>query len=471
MAGSLTKHRNAGEGLFMGESSAVAVISFASRSSADTLAWMLSRLGWNGCLVEGAAWLTGAALPSAPLLLLVERPDVPASAIVAALERDRVVPALLMLCPELPEWDRGLTALCPQFVSWPCAARELEHRLRDAKRPVRPEADAHDLTQLELIGSAPSFLRAVELLKKIARCDENALIEGETGTGKELAARAMHYLSARRDHPFVALNCGAFPDNLIENELFGHCRGAFTDARQDYRGLIAEAEGGTLFLDEVNSLSPKAQVALLRFLQDRRYRPLGTQKLRDANVRVVAASNVELARLAEVGAFRADLYYRLNVLQMSLPPLRERRQDIDVLSEHFLRQCRARYNQPAKLLHPAALVLLRERPWPGNVRELQHFVHRQYLLCEGRVITLEPSVPESATLAPLDGAHFSEGLSLRQAKQRMILDFELRYLTDLLRQTRGNVTHAAARAGTERRALGKLIKRHKLEAKRFTEES
>jgi transcriptional regulator with PAS, ATPase and Fis domain len=176
-----------------------------------------------------------------------------------------------------------------------------------------------------MIGQCPQFLKTVRLIEKISRCDVPVLIEGETGTGKELAARAIHYNSVRRDHPFVPVNCGAIPDALFENELFGHQQGAYTDARQAQVGLIANANGGTLFLDEVDTLTPKAQVTLLRFLQDQQYRPLGSQSACLADVRMIAASNVNLCDLTEAGAFRSDLLFRLKIMYLVLPPLRETR--------------------------------------------------------------------------------------------------------------------------------------------------
>ena len=179
-----------------------------------------------------------------------------------------------------------------------------------------------------MVGRSEAFLASLRLIEKIGRCDAPVLIEGETGTGKELAARAIHYGGARTDGPFIPVNCGAIPDALVENELFGHRSGAYTDARRDHVGLVAQAEHGTLFLDEVDALSPKAQVTLLRFLQDQQYRPLGGGETRSADVRVITACNTDLAHLTETGVFRLDLMYRIKLLHLRLPPLRERGEDV-----------------------------------------------------------------------------------------------------------------------------------------------
>jgi len=205
-----------------------------------------------------------------------------------------------------------------------------------------------DFTKLNLLGKSLEFTQVLQQIDRFARCDAALLINGETGIGKELVARAIHYLSQRRDGPFIPVNCGAIPDSLIGSELFGHSRGAFTDAREARQGLIAQAEGGTLFLDELETLSASGQVALLRFLQDHEYRPLGASQSRLANVRVIGATNANLAALAKQGTFRQDLLYRLNVLTLDLPPLRSRGDDAVVLAQAFLRTLCSRYQQPQR---------------------------------------------------------------------------------------------------------------------------
>jgi transcriptional regulator with PAS, ATPase and Fis domain len=307
------------------------------------------------------------------------------------------------------------------------------------------------------VGESASIRAVLERIGRIARTDAGVLIEGETGTGKELAARAIHYMSGRRDFPFIPLNCGALPDTLIENELFGHERGAFTDARSESPGMLRLAHRGTLFLDEVDSLPPRAQIVLLRFLQDHRFRPLGGRAEEFADVRIIAACNTSLETLIRSKAFRADLYYRLRMMSVLLPPLRERGGDAELLATHFIRECAKQYGMPEKRLHPATVRWIRAYNWPGNVRELQNFIQSEFLLSDNAEIATqvcEASIAEHAPRedqAPLPYAH---------ARSIALEEFDRRYLERLLARARGNVTQAAKLAGKERRALGKLIRRY-----------
>jgi DNA-binding NtrC family response regulator len=312
-----------------------------------------------------------------------------------------------------------------------------------------------------MIGKSASFLKMTALIAKIADCDAPVLLEGETGTGKEMAARAIHYQGKRCDKPFVPVNCGAIPDLLIENELFGHRKGAFTDARDDQLGLIAHAHSGTLFLDEVDALSPKGQVTLLRFLQDRHYRPLGDTREQSTDVRIVAASNVSLAKLAEAGQFRMDLLYRLKILFLELPPLRERQGDPALLAEHFVRICSERFGKPVKTFHAHTLEWFESYSWPGNIRELENWVYREFLLADGPLIHLHPVVQfQGDRRQRLDRRQMaSDELDYAAAKAKVIEDFEVKFLVSRMAKAKGNVTAAAHLAGTERRYFGKLIKK------------
>ncbi|HKU24338.1 MAG TPA: sigma 54-interacting transcriptional regulator, partial [Candidatus Sulfotelmatobacter sp.] len=237
-----------------------------------------------------------------------------------------------------------------------------------AKIP-RDDADRF-LNLFNMVGESPAFRRATSQILRLASSDAPVLIEGETGVGKELAARALHYLSARKEHPFIPVNCGAIPDSLIESELFGHERGAFTDAKTAHRGIIAQASKGTLFLDEVNALSHRAQTALLRFLHDMNFRPLGASGELKADVRIVAATNEALDQLIRARTFRADLSFRLNVLSIRIPPLRERAGDAELLARHFIDLLSVRYRVQKKRLDADAIASIRAYQWPGNVREL-----------------------------------------------------------------------------------------------------
>jgi DNA-binding NtrC family response regulator len=297
----------------------------------------------------------------------------------------------------------------------------------------------------------------LDILPKLASCDAPVLLRGETGTGKELFARALHYLSPRKGRPFVPVNCGAVPEMLIESELFGHVKGAFTDARLDRPGVVALAEGGTLFLDEIDSLPPKGQVAVLRFLQDREYRPVGGQRLRSADLRVVVATNTDLGTRVAEGRFRHDLLFRLDVLSLDLPPLAQRTEDIPLLARHFVSRFAALYGRPLPVLDAAAEAWLLSRPWPGNIRELENVLHRAVLLAEDGRVALPPG--ETALPVEAPGSPLWAG-GLRQACAKARWETEDRYLRQLMALTGGNVSEAARRAGTERRAMGRMLKKH-----------
>lgn len=317
-----------------------------------------------------------------------------------------------------------------------------------------------------LIGCSAAFTRVIEFVRSVAHVDVPVLIVGETGTGKELVARALHYLSPRSRSPFVPVNCGALPDSVFENELFGHERGAYTDARHPYQGLVAQAQGGTLLLDEVDSLSPRAQVVLLRFLQDHQYRPLGSSSLRTANVRVVAATNASLADLTNSGRFRRDLFFRLDVAAVVVPPLRDRREDILLLARHFLRRYAETYGLKTLQIDQMIEHQLMAHAWPGNVRELENAMHRAVLLARNGVVCGPLSLGiGTAAVPPLPPEEFLG--SLKAERARRTRDFERRYLVWLLVKTCGNVSAAARASGTERRHLGRLIRRHGIDPVTF----
>jgi DNA-binding NtrC family response regulator len=323
-----------------------------------------------------------------------------------------------------------------------------------------------------MIGESAPLRALLGHLHRFASCGAAVLLEGETGTGKELAAREIHYMGARRDKPFVPVNCGALPDSLLESELFGHCRGAFTDARSRQPGLVEHAHGGTLFLDEVDSLTPKAQVALLRFLQDSSYRPVGAGAACTADVRLVAATNAHLDALVGQGVFRRDLFYRLNVLYAVVPALRERGDDVVLLAGHFLAETARRMQSASKRWTPEALELIGDYAWPGNIRELENVVLRAFLQADTSEVGVDDLVEVAPALAagdrvPAMALCGHEGASFSAAKMRAVSGFEKGYLTRLLRHANGNISVAARLSGTERRQLGKLLKKHNIQAKPF----
>jgi len=323
--------------------------------------------------------------------------------------------------------------------------------------------EAPDWTALNLIGRSPRFEAALASLLQWSRVDATVLITGETGTGKELAARALHYLGARSGGPFVPVNCGAITDSLLEAELFGHVKGAFTDAKQDGRGMIALAEGGTLFLDEVDALSPRAQSALLRFVQDRSYRQVGGTRFQRGDVRLVAACNADLEALARSGDFREDLLYRLNLLNVVLPPLRERAGDPLLLAQAFVQRLCRQYGVQRHLDPASQAALQRPHPWRGNVRELEHRVHRAFLAARGNRIDLALEPGGDTPAIPLACTALAGVTAFAQAKAQAIAEFERSYVHQLLQHAKGNLSQAARLAGKERSRFGKLVKKYGLQ--------
>jgi two-component system, NtrC family, response regulator GlrR len=311
-----------------------------------------------------------------------------------------------------------------------------------------------------LVGTDKSFLHEIAKIPLAARSDGEVLITGETGTGKELCARAIHELSRRRSRPFVCVDCAALPDQLFENEMFGHERGAFTDAYRAQKGLVAIAEGGTLFFDEIDSLSLWGQAKLLRILQDRTYRPLGAEKFARANVRIVAASNRDLSRAIENMAFRRDLFFRINVLRLHMIPLRERPGDIAPLAQHFLSLSCAEMRSARKVMAPSTLRLLESLDWPGNVRELCNVVRRAVVFSKGlQILPAHIATTEEAAAS----SDLSPTLSFSKARAEALNAFERRYTKAMLRKHNGNITRAAREAGKDRRAFGRLVKRHNID--------
>jgi DNA-binding NtrC family response regulator len=298
------------------------------------------------------------------------------------------------------------------------------------------------------------------LVRRMAGSSASVLITGESGTGKELVAKSIHWNSPRKARPFVAINCAAIPDTLLESELFGYKRGAFTDARADRAGLFVEAEGGTLFLDEIAELSPAVQAKLLRVLQEREIRPLGAARSERVDVRVIAATNNDLEARRKTGAFREDLYYRLNVIHVHLPPLRDRAEDILALSEHFLGQSAGRAGKEIRGFHEAAKKALLAHAWPGNVRELENVVERAVALAETGQVRLEDLpelLRERRPDEPVAGADPLEGALAR----RLTLDeLERDYIQRVLAAEGGNKTRAAQRLGLDRKTLYRKLEEY-----------
>jgi len=374
-------------------------------------------------------------------------------------------PRTLAIIPESasPETMERVSKDADDFALSPVRYWELLERVKriigcdPSASPARCEVGSTEQSDLaDLVGRSHAFLKAVKTIPMLARSDRTVLITGETGTGKELCARAIHQLGARRNAAFIPVDCAAFPDHLFENELFGHSKGAFTDAHRDQKGLVALAENGTLFLDEVDSLSASSQGKLLRFLQDRIYRPLGADCFVRANVSILAATNSNLETLTRQGKFRSDLFFRLSVLRIHMPPLRERRDDIPLLAKHYVNAMSGESGGARKVLLPATIHRLIMLEWPGNVRELYNVIQRAFVAAEGAKIR-----PEHLQL-PGSSVEEKADETFAQAKAKALHTFERQYITDALQQCNGNITHAARLARKDRRAFGRLVKRLKI---------
>jgi two-component system, NtrC family, response regulator AtoC len=349
------------------------------------------------------------------------------------------------------------------YISKPFKKDEVLLTLKKAEereRLFRENQALREVTQREfrfdkIVARSEAMRRIFETVKKVADYPTTILLTGESGTGKELIARAVHYNSVRAKHPFVAVNCGAIPENLLESELFGHVRGAFTDALRNKKGLFEEAGDGTLFLDEIGELPLNLQVKLLRVLQESELRRVGDTRTIPVKARIIAAFARPLGELVDEGRFREDLYYRLNVMPIHLPPLRERPEDITLLSEHFIEKFKKSLGSPVVGISPAALRALANYPWPGNVRELENTIERAMVMAEGNLIKLE-ALPEAIQSAEAGVGAFLGGddLSIKRgsrALERMLIE-------KALRRTKGNRTRAAELLEISHRALLYKIK-------------
>ena len=335
------------------------------------------------------------------------------------------------------------------------------------RKPLQSPQITNDVfTQLNFYGRSDAFLDSISLIEYFAASEECIFVKGETGTGKEITARALHYLSKRKTAPFIPINCGAFTDELFLSELFGHNKGAFTGATKSKPGLLEIADQGTVFFDEVDALSAKAQVALLRFLQDSEIRPVGSNTIKKVDVRVVAASNRSIKQLIEKGEFREDLFYRLDVLSIQLPSLRQREEDVLLLAQYFLAQCALANQYQTKVFGEEIIQLMLNYAWPGNIRELENFVKRAYLMTQGRIIhyhhmNTEVHASEQHDLGTTtDIRRYSS--SFHEEKQNLICKFEKDYLHQILSRTKGNISKAATIAKKERRSFCRLMKKHGL---------
>jgi DNA-binding NtrC family response regulator len=328
-------------------------------------------------------------------------------------------------------------------------SRQRDNLQKLVKRSANPE---------NIIGTSPKMDEVYNLIRKVADTDSTILIEGESGTGKELVARALHYNSSRQHQPFVAINCSALPENLLESELFGHKKGAFTGAVADKAGLFEEAEKGTIFLDEVNSMAPQLQVKLLRVLQERQLRRVGDTKTIPINVRVLGATNESLLEKVREGKFREDLYYRLAVIPIELPPLRERTDDIPLLVSHFLKKNSDQASGEHKKIDQKAVEILQSYRWPGNVRELENAIERACALCEDghvRIADLPPQVVRQANHDPVEPT--GGDLPIGRTLDDFVREQERRYIDETIKFNSGNREKAAKMLGISMATLYRKI--------------
>ena len=315
-----------------------------------------------------------------------------------------------------------------------------------------------------LIFKSEAFRQTVATIERVATVDATVLIQGESGTGKDLLAHHLHEKSHRADLPFVPVDCAAIPENLVESELFGHVKGAFSGADASKAGLIAIADGGTLFLDEVGELPLAFQAKLLRTIQERQIRKVGGEKYQNVDIRLVAATNRDLRVMVSRGEFREDLFYRLDVVRLDVPPLRERLDDIEPMAKHFIEEFSRRCQTSLIGIDPRAFSVLGAYSWPGNGRQLHNVIERACVLASGPLLTTEdlPGELSEALSTPVDSG--GSGMSFQEIKARKLAAFERAYLADLLSRHGGNVTHAARESGMARSALQKLMQRYTIKS-------
>jgi two-component system, NtrC family, response regulator AtoC len=352
------------------------------------------------------------------------------------------------------------------FFEKPFDQEEVAHIVRQAARVRRLERENFKLRESltgrlgfgRLIGSSAALERVIKQARAVAETNATVLLAGENGTGKEIVARAIHEESARRDAPFVAVSCAALPETLVESELFGHEKGAFTGAHAAKKGRFELAGGGTLFLDEIGELSQSVQVKLLRVLQEREFERLGGTKTLTVDIRLIAASNRDLEREVEAGRFRQDLFYRLNVVPLTLPPLRERREDVPVLAAHFAAKAAGKHNRAVPALDPALLEALAEYDWPGNVRELENLIERLVVLTAGARLTAEHLPEKMLHVLPERGPAAGGGVAGGDTTlDGAVVSLRRRMLAEALRAENGNRVAAARRLGISRSYLHRLI--------------
>ncbi len=334
-------------------------------------------------------------------------------------------------------------------------------RLREENKRLKKEL-ASRYQFCNIIGKSKKMQDVFRLISQVSQAETTALIQGESGTGKELVARAIHFNGPRDKKSFIAIHCGGLSETMLESELFGHIKGAFTDALKDRKGLLESADSGTVFLDEVGDMPPSLQVKLLRFIQEREIRRLGSDETKRIDVHLIAATNKNLQQEVKMNRFREDLYYRLAVIPVFLPPLRERMEDIPLLVQHFLKKYMKKTEKKETICSPDALQCILAYNWPGNIRELENAIEHAMALTTGSVI-LQDHLPKTcAMIPPLNHYPAWENQSYRVAKQKVLESFNKTYLTSILTRANSNITHAAQMSGMNRKNFYDLLKKNDL---------
>ncbi len=449
---------------------------------AESCAWFLERAGYEARTATSAAQALErmAVEPFAVVVSDVRMPRTSGMELLTAIkQRDPDVEVLLLTgYPDLQMAVAAIKQGAFDYLAKPYAekdllervAKALAHRQMKDKNEGLKERLRSGVEGRRLIHRSPAFAGVVQMLERAARTDASVLLLGESGTGKELLAHHLHDTSTRQGKPFVPVDCASIPAELVESELFGHVRGAFTGAAGDKLGLFQVADGGTLFFDEVGELPLAFQPKLLRAIQERSVRPVGGQEQLPVDVRIVAATNRNLQREVDEGRFRADLFYRLDVVRIEVPPLRERHGDVDALLEHFL----PRFGAPHGIdqVAPEASEVLRAYHWPGNVRQLRNAIERACALGHApalQLADLPPELCDGDALAPANAAAGSPTGTFQEMKARRIAAMERSYLEGLLKKHQGNVTHCSEDAGMARSAFQKLMQKHGIRSSDFRE--
>ncbi len=407
--------------------------------------------------------LTDVVMPKLDGIALMER----------IRERDPDIPILLLTAHGTV--DMAITAMrlgAADFITKPFAVKDLLGRIRKSLASRRGSAEERTALSRRksdiIIGVSPGIRKVIDEVGMVAKSDVSVIIYGESGTGKEIAARTIHRFSSRKAGPFVTINCAALPENLLENELFGHVKGAYTGAHISRKGLFEEASGGTLFLDEIGEIPPSIQVKLLHVLQSHEFKRVGDTKTLHVDLRTIFATNRDLTQLMRAGTFREDLFYRINVVPITIPPLRERNEDIPLLVNHFLRLFSAELGKQVEGFTAEAMQKLMRYDWPGNIRELQNKIKQGIVTATDSLVTERDILLAEGTMAQ---RQVDLAQPFAKLKRKVIAAFESDYLEALLKSCDGNISKAARRAGMHRKNLYLLLKKHGLSPRKHPDDA